>query len=365
LIREPSTSCSMGPVAIEVFAGAGGAGLGLTWAGFDTRVAVEIDATKAATYALNHPGTRVLGADGTCGDVRRVTGKDLASVAEIDDTQPDLLVGCPPCQGFSVGGKRDPNDPRNRLYLEFVRLAGELRARSVVFENVPGFVSLHDGIFFRDLKSRLEKIGYKTAVWFLQASDLGVPQTRMRVFVVGIRDKAPGAPPPRKRGPKTNVWDSIADLPVAGPREKGAPSAFLSYRGPPRSAYAAFLRGQNVKVDSCERTRHEPGLVERFRAMRWGEMDQPTRHRRLHPYRPAPTITAGTRDSTSCRPVHPYANRVLTVREAARLASFPDWYEFPPLIAESWSEIGNCVPPLMAQAVFGSVNSFLASRQTS
>lgn len=355
----------MKPVAIEVFAGAGGAGLGLEWAGFDARVAVEIDATKAATYSLNHPRTHVLGSNGTRGDIREVSGKDLAVIAGLDGTGLDLLVGCPPCQGFSIRGKRDPNDPRNRLYLEFVRLAKELRPRAIVFENVPGFVSLQDGAFFRDLKSRLEKIGYKITVWFLRASDLGVPQARTRVFVVGMRDKAPGTPPPRKRGPKVNVWNSIADLPVANPREKYAPSAFLSYRRPPRSVYAAFLRGRNMKVDSCETTRHQPRLVERFRTIRWGQIDRPTRHRRLHPHRPAPTITAGTRDLTSCRPVHPYADRVLTVREAARLASFPDWYRFPSFTAEAWSQIGNAVPPLMAQAVFGRVNSFLASRQKS
>jgi len=359
LISESNISCGMKPVAVEVFAGAGGAGLGLTWAGFDTRVAVEIDATKAATYSLNHPRTRVLGANGTRGDVREVSGKDLAAIAEIDGTVLDLLVGCPPCQGFSVCGKRDPNDPRNRLYLEFVRLARELRPRAIVFENVPGFVSLHDGAFFRDLKSRLDKIGYKITVWFLRASDLGVPQDRQRVFVVGMRDKAPGTPPPRKRGPKVNVWNSISDLPVARPRERGASSAFLSYRRPPPSVYAAFLRGRNAKVDSCERTRHQPTLVKRFRTIRWWQIDRLTRHRRLHPHRPAATITAGTRDLTSCRPVHPYADRVLTVREAARLASFPDWYRFPPLTAEAWSQIGNAVPPLMAQAVFGRVKSFL------
>lgn len=162
-----------------------------------------------------------------------------------------------------------------------------------------------------------------------------------------------------------NVWNSIADLPVGSPREKYAPSAFLSYRAPPSSAYAAFLRGRNTKVDSCETTRHQPRLVKRFRAIRWGQIDGPTRHRRLHPHRPAPTITAGTHDLTSCRPLHPYANRVLTVREAARLASFPDWYRFPSFTAESWSQIGNAIPPLMAQAVFDRVNSFLASRNRS
>jgi DNA (cytosine-5)-methyltransferase 1 len=101
--------------------------------------------------------------------------------------------------------------------------------------------------------------------------------------------------------------------------------------------------------------------VKRFRKIKWGQRDRPTDHRRLHPHKPAPTITAGTRSLTSCRPIHPYADRVLTVREAARLASFPDWYEFPPLTAEAWSQIGNSVPPLMAKAVFGRVKSFLDS----
>ncbi len=352
----------MKPIAIEVFAGAGGAGLGLEWAGFDTRVAVEMDATKANTYSLNHSRTHVLGANGTRGDIREISGNDLAAIAQLDRIKLDLLVGCPPCQGFSTRGKRDPRDPRNYLYLEFVRIAKELKPRAVVFENVPGFVSLHRGSFFRDLKSRLQKIGYKITVWTVSANDFGVPQARKRVFVVGMRGKTPGTPP-RKRGFEPNVWESISDLPVAKPRERESPSAFLSYRRKPPSAYASFLRGRNAKVDFCETTRHAPTLVKRFRKLRWGETDRPTDHRRLDPHKPAPTITAGSRTLTSCRPIHPYADRVLTVREAARLASFPDWYSFPPLTAEAWSQIGNAVPPLMAKAVFGRVKSFLDSGQ--
>jgi DNA (cytosine-5)-methyltransferase 1 len=347
------------PVAIEIFSGAGGTGLGLEWAGFDTRVAAEIDREKADIYSKNHPNAFVFGSNGTEGDVRRLTGQDLASRADLGASVPDLLVGCPPCQGFSLRGKRDPNDPRNYLYLEFVRIADELRSRAIVFENVPGIVSLKGGAFLRDLLSRLKNIGYETAIWTLRASDFGVPQARNRVFVVGLRDHKPGDEPKKKRGRKPDVWKSIADLPTTSAHGLGKPSKFVSYRGPPLSHYARFLRGSNTTVDSCEKTRHEEALVKRFRHIKWGRMDKATYHRRLHPHEPAPTITAGSRTLTSCRPVHPYADRVLTVREAARLASFPDRYSFSPMTAEAWSQIGNAVPPLMAQAVFCRIKSFL------
>ena len=333
--------------------------MGLKYAGFDTRVAVEIDQVKAETYSANHPDTVVLGAGGTCGDVRKVSGREIANLAKLGDSKPDILVGCPPCQGYSLLGKRNPDDPRNFLYLEFVRLTKEMRPKSIVMENVPGLETLHGGTFLRAVRSRLRRLGYSTVVWHLQASDFGVPQNRRRVFVVGILGKKPGAPPLSRKGKQVRVWEAIADLPAGKPRRNA--SVLRYYRRQPRSKYAARLRGTRSRVDACDTTVHAESLVKRFSRIRWGKLDRPTHHRRLHPWRCAPTITAGSRTRTSCRPIHPFADRVLTVREAARLASFPDAYEFPSHIAESWSQIGNAVPPLMARAVFSRVRSFLSA----
>ena len=349
------------PTAIDLFAGAGGTTLGLRHAGFDVRVAVDSDQAKASVLSENHPKTEVLGVPNTCGDVTQITGHQLSEKGALNGSTLDLLVACPPCQGYSLQGRREADDPRNYLYLEFVRLASELRPRAVAFENVPGMASLEEGFFLADLLDGLAVIGYEIAIWRLKASDLGVPQTRERIFVIGLVGVKPGSPPRRRK--EVNVWDAIADLPVLPPRSQGSGWKNVRYRGPPRSAYAARLRGNRKAVAGCERTRHQLGLITRFRSLRWEEVDHPTRHRRLHPRKPAPTLTAGSRTRTACRPVHPFAHRVLTVREAARLTSFPDWYEFPNNTAEAWSQIGNSVPPTMARAVFIRLRSFLSSAQ--
>ncbi len=354
-----AVNASPNPTVIELFAGAGGSTLGIKQAGFEVRAAVEIDPTKAATLVRNHPHLRVLGHGGSNGDVRLISGDNLASFARLDGSRLDTLVACPPCQGYSLRGKKDATDPRNSLYLDFLRLTEELHPLSVVFENVPGMALLYDGRFLTDLLKRLEKIGYATAVWHLRASDLGVPQIRERIFVIGTLGREPGKPPRNRRA--VGVWEAIADLPVMSPRPRGAKSKEAPYRGPPRSSYAAKLRGKRSSVTGCERTRHSPRLVDRFRGLRWERTDSSTWHRRLHPQKPASTLTAGTRTLTACRPVHPFAHRVLTVREAARLASFPDWYAFPDHTAEAWSQIGNSVPPVMARAVFMRLRAFLLS----
>lgn len=281
------------------------------------------------------------------------------NLAGLDKKKLDLLVACPPCQGFSTRGRRDSRDPRNSLYLEFVRLAREMAPRAVVFENVPGIEKLYQGTFLRSLTRKLKVIGYKTSTWKLLASDLGVPQRRERIFVVGLRSRRPGRPPNRRKN--VHAWEAIADVPTSRAKlaRTGSKERLLKYRRRWMSEYARVLRGRNTNVSSCQLTKHRPRLVRRFRKLKWGGKDPATNHRRIDPNLYGPTITAGTRSMTALRPVHPFADRVLTVREAARLTSFPDWYQFPREIAEAWSQIGNSVPPLMAKAVFQRVKKFL------
>jgi DNA (cytosine-5)-methyltransferase 1 len=345
------------PVAVDLFAGAGGTTLALRQAGFRVPLAVEIDPTKALTLLRNHPGTCVLGVDGSIGDVRALTLSDLYRAGLSKEKPVDLLVGCPPCQGYSTQGRRDPNDPRNDLFLDFVRLAADLHPRSIVVENVPGMASLDGGRFLSTLLSGLSGLGYDVDVWKQRACELGVPQHRRRLFVVAFRGGERPSPPSPTRAP--TVWEAIGDLPSVAFRELEARGGKVPYSTPPLSNYAAYLRGRKRAVSGVEITRHTPGLVKRFTRLGFGERDSKTRHIRLDPDEFAPTITAGSRMRTACRPVHPREHRVLTVREAARLASFPDWYEFSPQIAEAWCQIGNAVPPLMAEAVFGQVRMSL------
>jgi DNA (cytosine-5)-methyltransferase 1 len=345
------------PTAIDLFAGAGGTTLGLRMAGFDTRVACDKDRTKAVWLARNHSKVRVFGAGTRSGNVRLLIGDDLLAASGLAPGGLDLLVACPPCQGYSLQGDRRIADPRNQLYSEFVRLAEELSPRAVSFENVPGMATLGGGRYLSDLVSRLEELGYGTTVWELSAADYGVPQARDRLFVVGTT--AGRILPPRRRSVKITVGEAIADLRTTRLERSRIESKAIPYAGPAESPYARSLRGQRQLVTGCEATNHSPEIVARFGTLDFGEVDPETRHRRLDPSEPAMTLTAGTKSLTACRPVHPTENRVLTVREAARLASFPDWYRFPWQVAEAWSQIGNSVPPLMAAAVFRSIRRSL------
>lgn len=347
--------------ALDLFAGAGGTTLALKRAGFEVPVAVEIDSAKAGTLRRNQPATKVLGADGTCGDVTRLEANDLTP-STTEELEPyDLVVGCPPCQGYSLQGSRNPRDHRNRLFEDLLRLAIALRPSAVVMENVPGMTSLSAGRFLSAFLSGLEGAGYSTTIWNLRASDFGVPQLRERLFVVGMRGRRLPSPP-MKVSPPT-VWQAIADLPTAPYEVVSAGKTHHDYLGPAGSGYASALRGRKQKVSGVALTRHDPAVSKRLARLKFGQVDLRTRHRRLNPNGLASTLTAGSRIRTACRPAHPYEGRVLTVREAARLASFPDWYEFPDNIAEAWSQIGNAVPPLMAQAVFESVRDALISGQ--
>jgi DNA (cytosine-5)-methyltransferase 1 len=237
-------------------------------------------------------------------------------------------------------------------------MVAELNPRMITLENVPGMATLLSGDILNDIVERLEGMYYDLATWMLNSHDLGIPQSRKRLFVIGSReDELPD--PPISRKERVGAWDAIADLPHTRAAGNPGQSVPIAYRSDPRSAYARSLRGRRSKVSNCEISVHSPSLVRRLRTLRWNERDERTWHRRLHPRKPAPTLTAGSRTRTACRPIHPFSDRVLTVREGARLASFPDWYVFPGHKAEAWSQIGNCVPPLMAERVFKRVRSCL------
>ena len=287
----------MKPIAIDLFSGGGGTCLGLRRAGFDVKAAVEIDLYKAETLVINHPKTRVLGRNGISGDVRSLTGRDLLDNAGIVDREVDVMVACPPCQGFSLQGNRDPLDERNALYLEFIRLAGEVKPKAVVMENVMGITSFEEGAVLDDVVLRLEDLGYSPDIWSLDAADYGVPQIRKRVFVVGMKDRRPPSLPKKTRAERIGVWEAIRDLPIRTGR-RGEGTVPLSYRSEPASIYARRMRGTRSKVANCELTHHADFLKARLATLHWKERDEPTRHRRLHPREPSPTLTAGCQISS-------------------------------------------------------------------
>lgn len=352
LLALPTDGGRRRPTAIDLFSGVGGTALGLEWAGFDLRLAVDFDPAKAAWLKRNHPGSKVLGVEGTDGDLRKLTASEILSQAGLSEGELDCLVGCPPCQGYSLQGNRVVDDERNFLYRRFLEIVAELEPAAVGFENVPGIETLGEGRYLADLLSELDSLGYDVRALHVNARNLGLPQDRERVFVLGLKGEEPGVP--AEQDSVLGSGRAIADLPERKliPREKE--SRAVAYRGDPSSDYAKALRNdsRSPTVRNCEVSRHDDDILARFRDLEPGESDPSTHHRRLDASQPSTTLTAGTPSRTACRPVHPKRDRVLTVREAARLTSFPDWYRFPRQIAEAWCLIGNAVPPLMAREVF-------------
>jgi DNA (cytosine-5)-methyltransferase 1 len=366
------------PVAVDLFAGAGGFSLGIEQAGFDVAVAVEVDPIHAATHAYNFPHTKVL-----CADARKLSGKAIKEAAIQASGEIDLVIGGPPCQGFSLMGKRCLEDERNDLVFEFCRLVVELQPRYFVMENVPGIAQKEHAIYLDLINSELEAAGYYITqpVKVLKTAEFGVPQNRKRLILLGSRAgerqlEYPKPPIPNPQSLFTTVRDAIADLPNLDdfPELLTSDEVLLERRQLKKmrslaSLYALQLMEASPDVNnfayrrlSCGnlltgslRTQHSTTSIERFQKTLPGELESVSRFRRLHWDKLSHTLRAGTGSGggryTSPRPIHPDYHRVISVREAARLHSFPDWFRFHTTKWHGFRQIGNSVPPLLARAV--------------
>lgn len=398
------------PVAVDLFCGAGGMSLGFEQAGFDVVAAVEHDRTHAAVHRFNFPRCEVIEADAADITPERMVAAVRAGRArhgQEDGGQVDVVFGGPPCQGFSVGGLLDPNDPRNRLIEQYVRLVVALQPRAFVLENVPAMASRAlpgetDSV--PDwLANRMEHAGYSLgAPMILNASRFGVPQDRRRLLIVGTRNPdtpPPGpvprvAPRPKRPGqrPSSGEWghadtdprlpagvtvaDALSGLPDLDDfeelllRESAViPNADRRALREQASTYARILSWGRMDDDDCSwprrrspsrltaslRTVHSDAVVERFRATLPGDREPISRFVRLHDQGIAPTLRAGStpdRGSFSApRPIHPMLPRVISVREAARLQGFPDWFRFSAAKWHGFRQVGNSVCPPVARAV--------------
>ena len=348
------------PVAIDLFAGVGGLSLGFEAAGFDVRVAVESDNAAAETYGLNFPQTKVIP-----NKIEGISGELIRAVGEIEGGV-EVVFGGPPCQGVSTGGKRLLEDPRNALFLEFARIVKELQPKYFVLENVQGLLqgrmrSLLDGFI-----SSVEADYYQVIkpVQVLNAADFGVPQRRNRVFVIGYKRGTPEPGyPVRPYAPRISVWDAISDLPEPGMigdssgvfyGELGQPTPYSSLLSSLLKVWH-FSRETPFGIDGFQITEHSAKTVKRFGLVKPGTFDKVSRFYRLHKDGISSTLRAGTGPDKGSfmapRPIHPSTDRCITVREAARLQSFPDWFQFHETKWHSFLQIGNAVPPLLARAV--------------
>lgn len=362
------------PIAIDLFAGVGGMSLGIKQAGFRVVGAFDVEARHIRAYKINFPtvSSHVL-------DLAKATSTEIRSLSRCDSEDIDLVFGGPPCQGFSVGGRHESSDERNLLILHFMRLVRSLRPKYFVLENVQGLLSRKNKSIFDSVLKRARLAGYRIAqdIQILNASDFGVPQRRKRVFFLGYRSDCSAIcyPDPQPiidqngKGYYPVVSDAIADLPEVDKFD------FLfnedGYTGPlgDPSHYAKLMRNQlheandrysahradTSALTGCLRTRHDPQIVKRFRQTLPGSIEPISRYYRLSADGVAPTIRAGTGSDrgshTSPRPIHPIFPRCITVREAARLHSFPDWFQFDPTRWHAFRQIGNSVPPRLARVV--------------
>jgi DNA (cytosine-5)-methyltransferase 1 len=401
--RTPATSvdsASTRPLAIDLFAGAGGLSLGLEQAGFDVLAALEYDPVHATTHEFNLPLTQVL-----CGDASQVEVADLLAAAAKGWTAHhpsdpwsgniDLVAGGPPCQGFSWIGKRKVDDARNDLVFHFFRLVAGVRPKYFVMENVPGMLAGAHRYLLSDLIKRFEDEGYVVErPQVLNAADYGVPQDRRRVILIGSRSDCPRASHPAPthiptRAVNRSLRPLVDDLPT-GPTVRDAlgdlpdldsykaliisdsvrlPAPTLRRMRVEASSYTILLNGRDLDPDnhghprdwdhslltSSMRTQHTELSRRRFAATSQGETEPVSRFLRLPESGLCNTLRAGSGSErgafTSPRPIHPVHPRVISVREAARLHSFPDWYRLHVTKWNGFRQIGNAVPPLLARAV--------------
>ena len=361
----------MSCTAIDLFCGAGGLSEGFRLAGFEILAGNDIDQHAAGTFAASHSDGQFLP-----GPIEEISAHEFLCSTGLNRGELDCLIGGPPCQAFSVyNHQRGLHDKRSGLFYEYLRIVEGLLPKWVVMENVTGITSAGGGRAVEEIHSGLSALGYDVEARILRAEEYGVPQERRRIFFLGNRCGIPIAWPEPTHGPGllpfVTVWDAIGDLP---PLENGEDAGrSLPYRTSPTNVYQAMLRRNSTRVTNHAAPRLAPINLERMKYIpeggSWRDIpvdllpagmqkarrcDHTKRYGRLRKIGLASTVL------TKCdlhwgAYIHPEQDRVLTVREAARLQSFPDWFTFSGPRTEQYVQVGNAVPPLLGLKVAESI----------
>jgi len=354
--------------AVDIFSGAGGMSIGAKMAGINPVMAVEFDPHAAETYRANHPKI----AD-------KVLQEDIQLVKPLKHTEknPFVLFGGPPCQGFSIANTKTRNldNPNNWMFKQYWRFVKELEPEWFVFENVVGFKSFDKGKFAIDVENELKALGYETSSAVLNAADFGVPQYRNRFFIIGNKNKAENEPGIKfdftslKKKPKVTVGDALADLPSL---KNGDKLDTFNYRHEAIHPYVKLMRKKSKEAIQNYVTENKPHIIDRYKVIKQGENWEAAKKRgllntynstkhthsgiykRLEENKPSVTI-ANYRKSML---IHPHEDRGLSLREAARLQSFPDHIIFKGPLSYQQQQVGNAVPPLLAKAIFMKILSY-------
>lgn len=355
---------------IDLFCGAGGLSLGFEMAGFNVLAGFEIEPAFLETYRYSHPKTACYNTDLKNLDIMHFLNENNINTSEID-----VVMGGPPCQGFSTVGRNKIDDPRNDLVKTFANIIGDIKPKMFLMENVAGLISMKNinGTLFSDeLISLFDKKGYHVKFKILLAADYGVPQLRKRVFFVGIRKdfnynfQFPKPTHFEKNSLSINgqssyltVKEAFSDLPVIDYNEFAD-----KYDKRPTNEYQEYCRGNNLKLFNHKAPNHSQIVIKRIKKIPQGgnHNDLPDNlklksgysniYGKLEENKPADTITGNCGcASAPGRFLHPINNRVITVREAGRLQSFPDFVEFRGNTSQQYQQVGNAVPPLLAKSI--------------
>jgi DNA (cytosine-5)-methyltransferase 1 len=339
------------PTVIDVFAGCGGGTFGFKEAGYEVRAAVEIDAVACQSYRLNHSEVNLLEQD-----VRRLNAAQILEAANLKAGETTVLLGCPPCQGFSTLSTVGGEDSRNSLVWRFAALAVDIAPEFVVFENVPGLKNGRGKLRWARAKGLLQRAGYHLVEDIVDAVSFGIPQFRRRLLLLASRndDRSLAMPEATHASlriaqsdgliPWATVRDAIGSLPPIAPGQADNDQLHKATR----HNKVALERLRHIPQDGGGRRSLPQHLVLNCHKRCSGHWDV---YGRMWWDRPSPTLTSGCTNVTRGRFAHPDEDRAITLREAARLQTFPDSYQFAGSKGEMANQIGNAVPPLLAMVI--------------
>lgn len=347
---------------LDLFCGAGGFSYGMHMnSRFRTEVALDFNKQAAETFKRNMPYAHVIVGDITDDETKRTV------IAESKRKGVNMIIGGPPCQGFSLKGKKlGLDDPRNFLFVEYLNIVKEIRPEVFVIENVKALLSTSAGWFKKELVSKISAMGYNVAVGVLNAQDFGVPQTRERTIFICSRQKLIPLPAPTEK--KVSVRDAISDLAYL---HSGEGSFEQDYITSPLSEYQQIMRAGADKLYNHQASRHKQIAIDKLMMIPpekgkeylpqelHGKQKFKTTWGRLVWDEQSPTIDTRFDAASNGKNNHPFLNRSITSREAARIQSFDDKFVFYGSKVYIRQQIGNAVPPLMAKAIAFQIDKFL------